>query len=52
MPPEGVLLLERGWLMEEEVAMYVDCRGYEDKRVQTYENQGQRFLLGRQVRNI
>ena len=52
MPPEGILLLERGWLTEEVVLMYVDCRGYKGKKVQIYENQGQGLLLKRQVRNI
>ena len=52
MPPEGILLLERGWLTEEVVLMYVDYRGYKGKKVQIYENQGQGLLLKRQVRNI
>ena len=52
MPPEGALLLERGWLIEEVVATYIDCRGCEGKGVQTHGNQGQGFLLERQVRNI
>jgi len=33
MPPEGALLLERGWLTEEVVATYVNCRGCEGKRI-------------------
>jgi len=52
MPLEGILLLKREWIIREMVAIYVDCRGYEGKGVQTYENQEQRFLLERQVRNI
>ena len=52
MPPEEVLLLERGWITEETVATYVKYGGYEDKGVQTHENQGQGFLLERQVKNI
>jgi len=36
MPPESVLLLEREWITEETVAIYVDYRKYKDKRVQTY----------------
>jgi len=52
MPPEDVLLLKREWIIREMVAMYMDCRGCEGKGVQTYENQGQEFLLERQVRNI
>jgi len=28
MPPEGTLLLERGWLTEEVVITYVDYREY------------------------
>jgi len=51
-PLEGALLLERGWIMREVVAIYVDCGGCEDKGVQTYENQGQGFLLEKQVRNM
>ena len=47
MLPEGTLLLERGWLTEEVVAIYINCRGCEGKGVQTYENQRQRFLLER-----
>jgi len=34
------------------VATYIDCGGYEGKRVQTYKNQEQEFLLERQVRNM
>jgi len=34
------------------VVTYVDCGECEGKRVQTYKNQGQRFLLERQVRNV
>jgi len=30
----------------------VNCGEYEDKGVQTYKNQGQEFLLERQVKNI
>jgi len=52
MPPEGVLLLERRWTIEEIVVTYVDCREYKDKRVQTHKNQGQGFLLKRQVKKI
>jgi len=33
MPLEGVLLLERGWITREIVAMYMDCGEYEGKRV-------------------
>jgi len=47
-----MLLLERGWITEETVVIYVECRGYEDKRVQTHKNWGQGFLLERQVKNI
>ena len=43
-PPEGVLLLERGWIMKDVVTTYMDCGGCKGKRVQTYENQGQGFL--------
>ena len=32
--------------------MYVDCERYKDKGVQTHKNQGQGFLLERQVRNM
>ena len=52
MPPKGALLLERGWITKEVVVMYMDCRGYKGKGVQTYKNQGQGFLLERQVRNM
>ena len=52
MPLEGILLLKREWIIREMVAIYVDCRGCEGKGVQTYENQEQRFLLERQVRNM
>jgi len=38
--------------MREIVAMYVDCGGCEDKRVQTHKNQRQEFLLKRQVKNV
>ena len=34
------------------MATYVDCRGYKGKGVQTYKNQGQGFLLERQVKNM
>jgi len=52
MPPQGALLLERGWITREIVAIYVDCRGCKGKGVQTHKNQGQEFLLERQVRNV
>jgi len=52
MPPKGALLLERGWITKEVVVMYMDCRGYKGKGVQIYKNQGQGFLLERQVRNM
>ena len=47
MPSKGTLLLERGQIIREMMATYVDCRGYEGKGVQTYKNQGQGFLLER-----
>ena len=52
IPLEEVLLLERGWIIEETVVTYVECGGCEDKGVQTHENWGQGFLLERQVKNI
>ena len=52
MSPQGTLLLEREWITREMVVIYVDCRGCEGKGVQTYKNQGQEFLLERQVRNV
>jgi len=33
MLPEEVLLLERGWIIEEMVETYVDYGGYKGKRV-------------------
>ena len=45
MPPKGTLLLEREWITRETMVIYMDCRGYKGKGVQTYENQGQEFLL-------
>jgi len=33
MSPEEALLLERGWIAEETVTTYIECGGYEDKRV-------------------
>ena len=38
MPSEDTLLLERGWITREMVVMYINCGGYEDKRVLTHEN--------------
>jgi len=52
IPLEDALLLKRGWITREMVAMYVDCRGCEGKGIQTHKNQGQGFLLERQVRNM
>ena len=52
VPPEGTLLLERRQITKETMAMYVDCRGCEGKRVQICKNQEQGFLLEKQVRNI
>ena len=52
MPLEGALLLERRQIIREVVAIYIDCGGCEGKRIQTYENQGQGFLLKKQVKNI
>jgi len=52
MPSKSALLLERGWIMREMVAMYMDCREYKGKGVQTHKNWGQGFLLERQVRNM
>ena len=52
MPPKGTLLLEREQITREIVVAYVDCRGYEGKGVQIHKNQGQGFLLKKQVRNI
>jgi len=34
MLPEGALLLERGWVIEEVVAIYVECGGYKEQGVQ------------------
>jgi len=48
----GVLLLERGWITREIVAMYMDCGGYESKGVQTHKNQRQGFFPKRQVKNM
>jgi len=33
MLPEGMLLLERGWIMEETVVAYVEYRECKSKRV-------------------
>ena len=52
MPPKGTLLLEREWITRETMVIYMDCRGYKGKGVQTYENQGQEFLLKKQSRNV
>jgi len=30
---KGILLLERGWVIEEVITIYMDCGGYESKRV-------------------
>jgi len=38
MPPEGTLLLEREWLIEEIVTIYVDYGRYEGKEVQIHKN--------------
>ena len=38
MPPEGSLLLDRGWTIEEVVAIYVDCGGCKGRGVQIHEN--------------
>jgi len=38
MPPEGALLLDREWITEEVVMIYVDCGGYESRGVQSHEN--------------
>jgi len=52
MLPEEVLLLERGWIIEEIVETYVDYGGYKGKGVQTHKNQEQEFFLERQAKNI
>ena len=52
MPLEEVLLLERGWITEETVVIYIEYKGCKGKGVQTHENWGQGFLLKRQVKNI
>jgi len=52
MPPESALLLEKEWITEETVAIYVDYERCKGKEVQIYENQGQKFLLARQVKNM
>jgi len=38
MPLEGALLLDRGWIIEEVVATYIDCGGYEGRGVQSHKN--------------
>jgi len=38
MLPEGALLLDKGWITEEVVATYMDCRGCESRGVQFHEN--------------
>ena len=50
--PKGTLLLKRGWIIEETVVMYIDCRECKGKGIQTHKNQEQRFLLERQIKNI
>ena len=52
MLPEEVLLLKRGWIIEEIVETYVDYGGYKGKGVQTHKNQEQEFFLERQAKNI
>ena len=52
MPPKGTLLLEREQITREIVVAYVNCGGCKGKRVQIHKNQGQGFLLKKQVRNI
>ena len=52
MPPKGTLLLEREQITREIVVAYVDCGGCEGKGVQIHKNQGQGFLLKKQVRNM
>ena len=47
MSLEGALLLEREQITRETMAIYIDYRGCEGKRVQTHKNQGQGFLLER-----
>ena len=37
--PKGALLLERGQITREMMAMYIDCRGCKDKGVLIYKNQ-------------
>jgi len=49
---EETLLLERGWIIEETVATYIEYGKCEDKRVQTYKNQRQEFFLEKQVKNM
>ena len=45
--PKGALFLDRRWITEEVIVAYVDCGEYNSKGIQTYENQGQGFLLER-----
>ena len=52
MLPEEVLLLKRGWIIEEIVETYVDYGGYKGKGVQIHKNQEQEFFLERQAKNI
>ena len=52
MPPEEIFLLEKGQIIEETVATYVEYGECKNKRVQIYENQKQEFLLKGQVKNI
>jgi len=47
MLPKGTLLLERGWIIREMVATYMDYGECKGKRVQIYKNQGQEFLFER-----
>ena len=52
MPLKDALLLDREQITEKVVATYIDCGGYKGRGVQSYKNQGQGFLLEKQVRNI
>ena len=49
---EGLLLLERGWIIEKMVATYMECEGYKSQEIQTHKNYKQRFLLLKQISNI
>jgi len=52
MPPRSTILEQRGWMTKWEVVTFVEYGGCNYKGTKIHKNQRQRFVSGKQLRNV